>query len=225
MEEEQQQQQTRRLPTSTIAALVAALLVGGGGAAWLLSNNKTAPTTNNQISTTISPTQTPVQIPVTPPPSAIKPTETPKPAQTVAQESAKVYWLKDSGTSTELVPVPVSTTKSEKPGDSLQTAFNTLLTAPPTGTFSSIPQGTKLNSVSVKNDGIHVDLSSEFKSGGGSATMIARLAQVLYTATSSEPNAQVWLFVDGKPLEVLGGEGLVVPVPLTRQTFEKDFSL
>lgn len=223
---EEQQQKTRRLPTSAIAAIIAALLVGGGGAAWLLSNNKTTQTTNNQISAPITPTQTPVQIPVTPPPSAVKPTETPKTAQPTAQQTAKVYWLKDSGTSTELVPVPVaSTTKTEKPGDSLQTAFNTLLTTPPAGTFSSIPQGTKLNSVSIKNDGIHVDLSPEFKTGGGSATMIARLAQVLYTATSSDPNAQVWLSVDGKPLEVLGGEGLVIPVPLTRQTFEKDFSL
>ena len=223
--EEQQQQPTRRPPTSAIAAILAVLLVGGGGAAWLLSNNKTAQTTNNQISAPINPTQTPVQIPVTPPPSAVQPTEKPKAAQPTAQQTAKVYWLKDSGTSTELVPVPVATTKSEKPGDRLQIAFNTLLTRPPAGTFSSIPQGTKLNSVSVKNDGIHVDLSPEFTTGGGSAAMISRLAQVLYTATSSDPNAQVWLSVDGKRLEVLGGEGLVVPVPLTRQTFEKDFSL
>jgi len=45
--------------------------------------------------------------------------------------------------------------------------------------------------------------------------MSSRVAQVLYTATSLQPNAKVWIDIEGKPLEVLGGEGLLLEQPLT----------
>jgi len=51
--------------------------------------------------------------------------------------------------------------------------------------------------------------------------MSSRVAQVLYTATSLQPNAKVWIDIEGKPLEVLGGEGLLLEQPLTRESFEK----
>jgi spore germination protein GerM len=70
-----------------------------------------------------------------------------------------------------------------------------------------------------------VDLSQEFTAGGGSASMTGRVAQILYTATSINPNTNVWIDVEGKRLEVLGGEGLVLDQPLTRQNFEKNFDL
>jgi spore germination protein GerM len=55
--------------------------------------------------------------------------------------------------------------------------------------------------------------------------MTGRLAQILYTATSIAPNSKLWLEVEGKPLEVLGGEGLEVSQPLDRRQFEQDFEL
>jgi spore germination protein GerM len=55
--------------------------------------------------------------------------------------------------------------------------------------------------------------------------MTGRVAQVLYTASSLDPATKVWLEVEGKPLEVLGGEGLMIDQPLTRENFKKNFEL
>jgi spore germination protein GerM len=49
------------------------------------------------------------------------------------------------------------------------------------------------------------------------------VGQVLYTATSIDPNAKVWLSVGGKPLDTLGGEGLLLEQPMTRDRFKQDF--
>ncbi|MBD2019453.1 spore germination protein, partial [Leptolyngbya sp. FACHB-36] len=37
--------------------------------------------------------------------------------------------------------------------------------------------------------------------------------------------ARVWLFVEGEPLETLGGEGLMLDQPISRESFEKEFAL
>ena len=97
---------------------------------------------------------------------------------------------------------------------------------------STIPQPTRLLNLHIEEDGIHVDLSHEFTQGGGSSSMIYRVAQVLYTASSIEPQTPVFLSIEGKPLNdgyPLGGErtrphlGLTLKYPMTRQQFNRDF--
>jgi spore germination protein GerM len=53
--------------------------------------------------------------------------------------------------------------------------------------------------------------------------MNGRIVQLLYTATSLNPSANLFLSIDGKPLEDLGGEGLEIPQPLRRQDFSLEF--
>ena len=150
----------------------------------------------------------------------------PKPLQQTDTQTVQVYWVKGAIGKFEAVPTKVAVKQADKPDVALQAAFNSLLAGPKDASVSSeIPKGTKLRSLSVKNDGVYVDLSAEFSSGGGSNSMTGRLGQVIYTATSLKPNTKVWISVEGKPLELLGGEGLEVAQPSTRQSFDKNFPL
>ncbi|HHP7244935.1 MAG TPA: GerMN domain-containing protein [Elainellaceae cyanobacterium] len=208
------QQQARRIPVGIIAGIAAVVVTAGGGTAWWTWNtlHSSSDVSNPDVTT-----------PTTP--DAIEPSPS-QPAAPSIETTAQIYWLDVAGTRFELVPAPVQLQQAGEPGDVLTTAFETLLNGPSESpTFSAIPDGTELLNLSVESDGVHVNLSDSFTVGGGSASMMGRLGQVIYTATSLEPNSRVWISVEGEPLEVLGGEGLIVDQPITREGFEENFPL
>ena len=247
-------QEVRRVSTAVIAGVCGLALVAGGGIAWWTANRSQTPADTQSSAPTTAPALSPtpaespaVIIPVPPPnpvqpptaqtPTAQTPTAQtpnalaskspqPKPLQQTAAQTVQVYWVKEASGKFEGLPTKVAVKQADKPDATLQAAFNSLLAGPKDASVSSeIPKGTKLRSLSVKNDGVYVDLSAEFTSGGGSNSMTGRLGQVIYTATSLKPNTKVWISVEGKPLELLGGEGLEVAQPSTRQSFDKNFPL
>ena len=202
-----EEQKNNRISSGVIAAVSAAVVAVSGGVAWftLYANNPTAPVNSS--------------------PTRVNPANPAVPNQN--EQTANIYLLKDTGKNFELVPIPVNLSVSkDKPNQFLEAAFNSLLTAKNDGDTSSvIPAGTKVLGVKVDNDTVRVNLSEQFTSGGGSASMTGRVGQVVYTATSLNPNAKVYIEVDGKQLDVLGGEGLELEQPLTRDSFTKNYQL
>lgn len=87
---------------------------------------------------------------------------------------------------------------------------------------SAIPAGTELLGVGIEEETgiIIVNLSSEFVSGGGSASIIGRVGQVVYTLTRIDDVSGVRFEIDGVPTTVFGGEGLIVDDPATRDGFD-----
>ncbi len=157
----------------------------------------------------------------------VKPNHFNAPASTKAptEKSVQIYWLKSIGNEIKLTAAPVSLNDAQ-PNVILKAAFEKMLQGSPDPALTStIPANTKLQELKVQPDGIHVDLSSEFTTGGGSTAMMGRVAQVIYTATTLDPNASVWISINNKPLNVLGGEGLVLDQPMTRQEFDQNFPL
>ncbi|MDJ0696431.1 GerMN domain-containing protein [Mastigocoleus sp. MO_188.B34] len=149
------------------------------------------------------------------------------PASVTEIRNVDIYWLRNAGTNLKLESQRIQIkSNSRQPDRVLQTAFKQLLAGPREGTESTtIPQGTQLLGIKVESDAVRINLSEEFTSGGGSTSMTGRLGQVIYTATSLDPKAKVYIEVNGKPLEVLGGEGLVLNQPLTRESFNQNFEL
>lgn len=143
-----------------------------------------------------------------------------------AELKPQIYQLEIVDNRIRLVPETVETAATS-PQQALEQALERLLArSSALDPASTIPPQTRLLDLWVSEDSIHLDLSREFTRGGGSSSMIYRVAQVLYTASSINPQASVFLSIEGKPLSPdnpLGGEGLLLDYPLTREQFARDF--
>jgi spore germination protein GerM len=250
----EEQKSVSKSVVATISALAAVAVVAGGGLAWLMTqqNNQTVSNQPSQIvpsgtvnpapTTTSPPSVAPLPTIANPPvstnPNISNPLPTvagtkPQPSTpNIAQnnETVKIWRLDDDGKKTFLVPqerqVPQETSKD--PNVLVKRPLSSLLASAgkPDGKLTStIPVGTKLLSANVKPDGIHIDLSKEFTKGFGATSMIGRLGQIIYTATSQNPDAPVWISVEGKPLETLGDVGAEIRQPITRQQYDQDFPI
>lgn len=85
--------------------------------------------------------------------------------------------------------------------------------------YSAIPEGTRFLGLTIKDGIATVDLSREFESGGGSASVLGRLAQVVYTLTQFPTVTGVRFELDGEPVKVFGGEGVVLDEPARRDDY------
>lgn len=207
-----------RFSTGLIVGVsTAVLLVGGVGSWWAWQ----------QISTGEDPIAPPTEDPQAEPvPNERPTTEQPEPEPTVETQAVEVYWMQPTDTSFELQPTTISIAKTEPAEKVLAAAFEHLLSAESDPKYASeIPQATQLRSITLQDDGVRVDLSEDFTFGGGSLSMMGRLGQVVYTASSLDPDAKVWLEIEGRPLEYLGGEGIYVAQPMTRREFEENYPL
>jgi len=198
------QQGSQRISSGVIAAVSAAVVAVGGGVAWFASNQSPTPTKSSPTITQPNQSST---------------------TQPVQEQTPNVYWLKPRGQGVDLVPQPVKIAATQ-PNQVLEKAFQALLAGPTEGTDSTtIPPGTKLLGVKTENDEVHVNLSEDFTTGGGTTSMMARIGQVVYTATTINPKAKVYIEVQGEQLDVLGGEGVELQQPLTRESFEQKYPL
>ena len=152
-----------------------------------------------------------------------RPTATPAPASAVTTV-VRAYFVLGSFTGNEgLSPVlrEVPQTKAvataamrellDGPGEAEMAARPAMYTA--------IPDGTTLLGISIADGIATVNLSQEFESGGGSASMQARVAQVTYTLTQFPTVTGVRFQLDGVPVTALGGEGIVLDEPVGRDDF------
>jgi hypothetical protein len=149
----------------------------------------------------------------TPPPTV---TETTPPAGHTA--SVAVYLLRDG----KVAPVR---REIEATPAVARAALTELLEGPTPGDagdglVSAIPEGTLLRDISIADGVATVDLEGTFDDGGGSASVLGRVAQVVATLTRFPTVDRVAFRLDGEPVESVGGEGVVVDPPIGRRAIE-----
>jgi len=209
MQEQQLQQQPspRQVPRTVIAGIAGIIALAVGGSVlwgWHLLVTSNAP-----LDRTIFPNER---------------LEDRTSGEVVTSDGVETYWLSGEGEQVAFVPRPVTIESAARPQEMIEAALTRLLAGSNEEDLTTtIPPETTLLGVRLGPEGIYVDLSSDFEAGGESEAMVSRLGQVLYTATSLNPDANVWFEVDGKPLEVLGEEEIRVNQPMTRDLFEANF--
>ena len=180
-------------------AMVAAACNGGGSE----TTTTTAPTTT--ATTAVTTTTDATTTTTTPPPFT---------------DTVVVYVLDPSGSNgfrqgPFLYPISVTAVGGT---DLIEASLETLLEI--TGFDTAIPVGTTIDDLAVDGSTALVDLSAEFAGGGGSASVVGRLAQLTFTLTRIDGIDEVLLVEDGDPVQVFSSEGLVLDGPMVREDFE-----
>jgi len=202
----------RGLGLSVLLIAALALVFAGCGANSDVGDGGTVSTTAPAQTTT---TSEPPEETTTTVPSASTSTST-----TVAEETMtiRVYFSRDEKICAASRVVP----KTQQVGAA---AMRSLLEGPTEvekqgGMVSSIPEGTTFLGLVVEDGIATVDLSKEYSSGGGSLSMMMRLAEVIFTLTQFPTVEGVNFKLDGEPIDVLGGEGIIIDHPMSRLDYE-----
>ncbi len=88
------------------------------------------------------------------------------------------------------------------------------------GIYSEIPSGTKLLNIKKKGNKIIIDLSSAFQYGGGTDSIYSRMMQLIKTSIKNSKNKKIYLYIEGKQVNFLGGEGIMITQPLNEKSLE-----
>ena len=81
------------------------------------------------------------------------------------------------------------------------------------GVYTEVPSGTKLISLDETSSRVTINLSVDFENGGGTDSLYKRLFQLIKTAKMNT-NLPVYLQINGKQADVIGGEGIMLSQPL-----------
>lgn len=161
-------------------------------------------------------------------PQATLPDSTPtttlgSPSTTVADGSGAssstvvVYLLDDSGQA-----VAVERTVNA-PGVA-RAAIEALIAGPNSseaaaGLATAFPPDSLVLGLTIGDGTAVADMSVEFEAGGGSAAILGRLAQLVYTLTEFDSVDRVRLLLEGRSVEYFSGEGIFVGAPISRADF------
>lgn len=87
------------------------------------------------------------------------------------------------------------------------------------GVYTEIPANTKIISINETADKVIVNLNSAFEMGGGTESLYKRIYQLIKTAKKNTAKP-VYLYIEGRRADVIGGEGIMINQPLNEHSLD-----
>lgn len=145
--------------------------------------------------------------------------------QDVPKSYVNVYFIGQNANKEEVYKVVKREYDSTKGETKLKYSIENLLRGPSAaeqakGIYSEIPQGTRLLSLEETPNKIVVNLSGDFEQGGGTDGLYKRLYQLIKTANKNTV-LNVYLYINGKQADVIGGEGIMLNQPLNSNSLDE----
>lgn len=143
----------------------------------------------------------------------------------VPKSYVSVYFIGQNGNKEEVYKIVKREYHVGKNGTKLRFSIENLLKGPNQtekvkGIYSEIPQGTRLISLDEASDKVTINLSSDFEQGGGTDGLYKRLYQLIKTANKNTA-LDVYLYINGKQVDVIGGEGIMINQPLNSKSLDE----
>jgi spore germination protein GerM len=150
-------------------------------------------------------------------------TEPEEPAVQPRRRTSRIYYIRvtDDGT---IYPYQVERMVSYVDSPMTQT-LNALIAGPTpeelnTGLLNLIPENTQLISAAVKDGVAYLNFNESFRFNPmGVEGFVAQLQQIIYSTTEFPTVDRVQILIEGKRVEYLGGEGIYIGEPISRNTF------
>lgn len=143
----------------------------------------------------------------------------------VPKSYVNVYFIGQNANKEEVYKIVKREYNAKENGTKLRYSIESLLKGPNSkekakGIYSEVPQGIKLISLDEAPDKITINLSSDFEQGGGTDSLYKRLYQLIKTANKNT-TTDVYLQLNGKPVDIFGGEGIMINQPLNSKSLDE----
>ncbi len=148
-----------------------------------------------------------------------KPKEEKELKETVELKKVKLYFLNSKN--------KIVTTERTTPPLALKDAINLLLSGvnqqeKQNGLYSEIPVGVRLLNVDETTEKIVINLNSKFVQGGGTTTIMNRIKQLVKTVNAYSGKKPIYIHIEGKKVEYIGGDGVYLEQPINEQLLEAE---
>ena len=146
------------------------------------------------------------------------PDDVPETSTEIKYEDVNVYFIAHNSNGEEVYRA-VKREYIPEYGSKLKFAVKALINGPSDkekkkGVYSEIPSGTRMISLTESPSRVVINLTSDFENGGGTDSLYKRLFQLIKTVKINS-NLPLYLQLDGKQVEVIGGEGIMINQPLS----------
>jgi len=162
-------------------------------------------------------------------PSTEEQTEEKQPEEAPAEAARKIYvnvfFIGQNDNKEEVYRAVKREYNEGIDGSKLRFAVLNLLKGPTAkeksrGVYTEIPQGTRLISLEETPEKASINLSGDFENGGGTDGLYKRLNQLIKTSNKNA-NTAVYLYINGKQADVIGGEGIMLNQPLNERSLDE----